>query len=117
MKDFTPKRLVGWLQDELNRFHAERPTSETFTLHDYRRTAFTGLQMAGVSEKECSLLVGATPEVIRRHYEKLDGMRIARRSIERRAASPDAQQLRDFLRTSQNVPLDDTRKSSQTRIS
>ena len=30
------------------------------------------MQMAGRSEKEASIMVGATPEVMRRHYEKLD---------------------------------------------
>jgi hypothetical protein len=40
--------------------------------------------MAGVSEKEASVMVGATPEVIRKHYEKLDQMAIAKRSVERR---------------------------------
>jgi len=29
-------------------------------------------------------MVGATPEVMRKHYEKLDQMAIARRSVERR---------------------------------
>jgi integrase len=88
--DFTPERLVGWLQDELQRFHdhladeagkAEKPAPERFTLHDFRRTAITGLQMAGVTEKEASVMVGATPEVMRKHYEKLDQQAIARRSV------------------------------------
>lgn len=91
--DFTPERLVGWLQDELQRFHdhraseaakAEQAAPERFTLHDFRRTAITGLQMAGVTEKEASIMVGATPEVMRKHYEKLDQQAIARRSVARR---------------------------------
>jgi integrase len=85
VKDYAPKRLVGWLQSELQRFH-EEVGGEPFTLHDFRRTAITGLQMAGVSEKETSLMVGATPEVIRKHYEKMDKMTIAKRAIERRLA-------------------------------
>ena len=82
VNDFSPKRLVGWLQDELNRYHQVQAKIalasltatawQPFTLHDFRRTAITGLQMAGVSEKETSLMVGATPEVIRRHYERMD---------------------------------------------
>jgi len=40
--------------------------------------------MAGVSEKEASVMVGATPEVMRRHYEKLDQLAIARRNVQRR---------------------------------
>jgi hypothetical protein len=43
--------------------------------------------MAGVSEKETSLMVGATPEVIRKHYEKLEAMTIAKRAVERRLAA------------------------------
>lgn len=103
VRDFAPDRLGGWLQDELQRFHDGRekawrktadecrqrgeavpPQPERFTLHDFRRTAITGLQMAGASEKDTSVQVGATPEVIRKHYEKLDSMAIAGRNLERR---------------------------------
>jgi hypothetical protein len=91
VKDFSPKRLVGWMQDEVKRFNDDRtaaaenagePAPEGFTLHDFRRTAITGMQMAGVSEKDASIMVGATPEVIRRHYERLDQMTIARRNVQ-----------------------------------
>ncbi len=94
VKNFAPKRLVGWLQDELQRYNELLAAAvkndgshrrwEPFTSHDFRRTAITGMQMAGVSEKEASILVGATPEVIRKHYEKLDQLVIAKRSIQRR---------------------------------
>ena len=85
VKEFTPKRMVQWFQDELRAFQDGK--EDRFTLHDYRRTAVTGLQMAGVSEKETSLLVGATPEVIRKHYERMDRMTVAKRAIERRLAA------------------------------
>ncbi len=90
---FTPDRLVHWLQDELSQFHDERqaaardaaqPEPKRFTLHDFRRTGITGMQMAGVTEKDAGIQIGATPEVIRRHYEKLDQMAIASRNLERR---------------------------------
>ena len=55
----APRRIAGLPDGKDDRF----------TLHDYPRTAVTGLQMAGVSEKETSLLVGAAPEVIRKHYD------------------------------------------------
>jgi integrase len=86
VKDFRPKRFVQWLQDELVHFRVGRE-GDHFTLHDFRRTAITDLQMAGVSEKETSLMVGATPEVIRKHYEKLEAMTIAKRAVERRLAA------------------------------
>jgi hypothetical protein len=56
VKDFAPDRLVGWLQDELTRFHADRQEAEN----------------------------KAAAEEGRKHYEKLDGMAIARRNVERR---------------------------------
>jgi integrase len=114
VKDFTPKRLVCWLQDELKRYNAEAG-GEPFTLHDFRRTAITGLQMAGVSEKETSVMVGATPEVIRKHYEKLDQMAIAKRSVERRlqAADPTAPILARRLRAGENRGLDGGSKKPQ----
>ncbi|MFO0897600.1 MAG: hypothetical protein U0836_09280 [Pirellulales bacterium] len=98
VRKFGPERLVGWMQDELKRFNDEKAAAvakaraegnkaadwQPFTLHDFRRTAITGMQMAGVSEKEASVMVGATPEVIRKHYEKLDQQAIARRNVERR---------------------------------
>jgi hypothetical protein len=59
---------------------------QPFSLHDFRGTAITALQMSGVSEKETSVLVGATPEVIRKHYEKTDQHGIARRALDRRLA-------------------------------
>ena len=90
VKDFQPRRFVQWLQDELVHFREGRE-GDHFTLHDFRRTAITDLQMAGVSEKETSLMVGATPEVIRKHYEKLEAMTIAKRAVEKRlSANPDA---------------------------
>jgi integrase len=84
VKDFQPKRLAQWFQDELVHFREGQEGDDHFTLHDFRRTTITDLQMAGVSEKETSLMVGATPEVIRKHYEKLEAMTIAKRAAQKR---------------------------------
>ena len=62
------------------------PTWTPFTLHDFRRTAITALQMSGTSEKQTSIMGGATPEAIRRHYEQMDGQVISKRAVERRLA-------------------------------
>lgn len=105
--EFTPSRLVYWMQDELVHFHKGRDAADRFSLHDFRRTAITGLQMAGVSEKETSLMVGATPEIIRKHYEKLEAMTIARRAVERREAVNSASlNLARPLRATCAQPLD-----------
>ena len=104
IKDFSPERFVGWLQDELRRYSERRETEaqatvppttwSPFSLHDFRRTAITGMQMADVTEKEASVMVGCTPEVMRRHYEKLDQLAIAKRNVERRLGTGGAGQLR-----------------------
>jgi integrase len=133
VKDFTPRRFVQWLQDELAHFRAEceavaekenRPKPERFTLHDFRRTAITDLQMAGASEKETSLMVGATPEVIRKHYEKLEAMTIAKRCVLRRLQAngsgmvddPTAPIFARILRAEQEKPLDSQRSVAQTVV-
>ncbi len=135
VRNLTPERFVGWLQDELSRFCDARQASENraaaqegrqpetllrFTLQDFRRTAITGLQTAGASEKEASVQVGCTPEVMRRHYERLDGMAIARRNAERRLADsgPETIQLhaarRAYDARAENTSLDDAANRSKT---
>jgi hypothetical protein len=78
------------MQDEMKRFHAEKRVAnsawEPSTLHDFRRTAITAMQMAGTPEKEASVIVGCTPEVMRKHYERMEGQTIAKRALERRLA-------------------------------
>lgn len=125
VQDFEPKRLVGWLQDELQRFNdsqaeavgkrreaGERVSDwQPFTLHDFRRTAITGMQMAGVSEKEASVAVGCTPEVMRRHYERLDQLAIAKRTSER--LHPHLS-LRARCAQAKNRAVDDGKKMAQT---
>ena len=112
VKESAPKRLVCWLQDELKRFNTERE-AEPFTLHDFRRTAVSALQMAGVSEKETSLMVGAASKVIRKHYEKLDAKAIAKRNVERRL-NPKAPTSARPLRAGRARALDRRSDLSQT---
>ena len=87
-------------------------------MHDFRRTAITSLQMAGVSEKETSLMVGATPEVIRKHYERLDSMAIAKRNTQKRLAlaDPKAPVLARLLRAEGVMALDERAAMPQTDI-
>ena len=63
VRDFSPARLVGWLQHELRRYFMET-NQAPFTLHDFRKTAITEMQMAGVSEKACSTLSGQAQNVV-----------------------------------------------------
>jgi hypothetical protein len=110
-----------WLQDELKRFNDDRE-GEAFTLHDFWRTAITGLQMAGAFEKETSLMVGATPEVIRKHYEKLDRMATAKRRVlshlqtdgSDKTADPTAPTFARLLRAEEKSALDGNENLPQT---
>ena len=60
------------------------------------------MQMSGTSEKEASIMVGATPEVIRKHYEKMDQQGIARRAGERLLAVVGFEQSPQTLRAAQS---------------
>lgn len=119
--EFAPGRLVGWMQDELQRFNVEAAEAaakmkgawEPFTLHDFRRTAITGMQMAGNTEKETSIAVGCTPEVMRKHYEKLDQLAIAKRMTDRRLASK-GEVLPFSHRACSARPVDKNSPSTQT---
>ena len=122
VRDFSPGRFVVWIQRELQRFNADQAAKaakedckwQPLTLHDFRRTAISGLQMAGVSEKEASVMVGATPEVIRRHYERLDLQAIAKRSMQKRIGQTDSPIFARPLRAGKNEPLDGTQETTQT---
>ena len=124
VKSYSPQRFVGWLQDELQRYNDHRAIEgaasdppadwQPFTLHDFRRTAISGMQMAGVSEKEASVMVGATPEVMRRHYENLDRMAIAKRILEQRLGKDAGSTLR--LRNSKSVVTLLSRKESKEAV-
>ena len=48
------------------------------------------MQMAGVSEKEASVMVGVTPGVMRRHYESLNQQAIAKKTAQLRLAAGSA---------------------------
>jgi hypothetical protein len=48
------------------------------------------MQVAGVSEKDASVTVGATPEVIRRRYDKLGQMTTAHRNVQLGLADEEA---------------------------
>ena len=69
-------------------------------------------------------MVGATPEVIRKHYEKLDRMAIAKRCVLRRlqaegsgkAADPTAPILARILRAEENGTLDSGVNMPQTVV-
>jgi hypothetical protein len=124
IKNYSPQRFVGWLQDELQRYNDHRATEaaatdppsdwQPFTLHDFRRTAISGMQMAGVSKKEASIMVGATPEVMRRHYEKLDQLAIAKRNVQRRLGITGSETLR--LTSSQSVCVLLAREESKEAV-
>jgi hypothetical protein len=75
--------------------------------------------MAGVSEKEASNMVGATPEIMRKHYEKLDAIVIAKRAIEQGLAAqnnPDAPIRARRLRAEQKPSLDGSGEVAQNDV-
>ena len=75
--------------------------------------------MSHTSEKETSVMVGATPEVIRKHYEKMDQPGIARRAGERRMAANGEQSqlsLHAVYTRAENDPVDSSVNRTQTVV-
>src|SRR5262249_5639493 len=90
--DYAPQRLVGGIQDELERFndlkaaHAEQRNGhwDRFTLYDFRKTAISMMKDAGIAEEDASRLVGTSAEVMRKHYLSYNGASLARKLGEQR---------------------------------
>jgi integrase len=86
VKDFTPKRLVGWMQDQLQASQGEG--ENRFTLHDFRRTAATGFLDKGVTAEDTGRTLGVSPIVMRKFYENRQLQVVSRRAIKQRLGLP-----------------------------
>ena len=82
VRDFSPHRLVGWLQDQLSLYFKETG-AERFKLHNFRGTAMSRARMAGVGESDAAIAFGCTPGTMREHYLALDEEAIADGVFER----------------------------------
>lgn len=58
----------------MRRLRALLPLNVVFTLHDFRRTVRTGLSRLGIDEETAELVIGHTPQGIRRVYDLYDRM-------------------------------------------
>ena len=82
VKDFSPARLVGWLQEQKS-LYIQETEAEDFHLHNFRRTAMSRARMAGASESDAAIAFGCTPDTMRQHYLVLDEEKIADSVFER----------------------------------
>lgn len=82
VKDFSPDRLVHWLQDKKSDYIQETGAKK-FHLHNFRGTAMSRARMAGASESDAAIAFGCTPDTMRQHYLVLDEERIADSVFER----------------------------------
>ena len=75
-QDFTPARLVKWVQGEAEAyFHTTK--AKHFKLHSLRATAMSQARMAGIAEGDAAVAFGCNPETMRKHYLNLDEVAIA----------------------------------------
>jgi hypothetical protein len=74
--DYTPPRLVNWLQDQ-SRLYFEETKAKRFKLHNFRGTAMSKARMAGVAESDAAVAFGCNPSTMRNHYLTLDEATIA----------------------------------------
>lgn len=82
VKNFSPKRVVGWLQDQLS-IYFEKTGAKKFKLHNFRGTAMSRARMAGIGESDAAIAFGCTPGTMREHYLNLDEEAIADAVFER----------------------------------
>lgn len=83
VKEFQPRRLKRFLQNEVAEYCQTHPDVRPFTLHNFRGTAMSNAKMAGVSYDEAAITFGCHPETMRRHYLVLDEVAIADSVLER----------------------------------
>jgi hypothetical protein len=72
VKDFSPKRLKWWLQDELADFNAAHPDRQRIKAHDFRRRAMTEAWKLGIPLEKAAVAFGCNPNTMRAHYITLD---------------------------------------------
>jgi integrase len=76
VKDFSPRQLVGWLQDQAAAYF-RKSGAVRFKLHNLRGTAMSKARMAGVAESDAAIAFGCNPATMRGHYLALDEEKIA----------------------------------------
>ena len=74
--EFTPIRLVKWLQGEADAYF-KASKAKKWKLHNLRGTAMSRARMAGIAEGEAAVAFGCNPETMRKHYLNLDEVAIA----------------------------------------
>jgi len=77
VKDFQPKRLKRFLQNEVTEYCQTHPNVRPFTIHDFRGTAMSTAKMAGVTYDDAAITFGCHPETMRRHYLVIDEVAIS----------------------------------------
>ena len=97
MKDFTPKRLMRWLQNEKKKYHEANPDAKWFKLHNYRGTAMSRARMAGVSFDDAAVAFGCDPNTMRKHYIALEEQDIADRVMDKIQNETKATYLGEYL--------------------
>jgi integrase len=83
VKDFHPRRLKRFLQNEVTAYCQTHPDVRPFTIHDFRGTAMSTAKMAGVTYDEAAITFGCHPETMRRHYLVINEVAIADAVLER----------------------------------
>lgn len=84
--DFSPERMVWWLQDqvtEYNHRNKDKPGFVPFTSHNFRGTAMSAAYEAGLSLEDAALAFRCNTGTMKQHYLKMDKEARADEAIER----------------------------------
>jgi integrase len=82
VKEFDPRQMKNWLEDETAKYFRANPNANKFKLHNFRGTAMSRARMVGVSYDDASVAFGCHPETMRKHYIALDEVNITDRVMD-----------------------------------
>jgi hypothetical protein len=106
VKNFEPRRLVEWFQKQVILAQPGKTSKERFSMHDYKKTAITGMHDLGIPMEGTSALTGTSEKTIRKFYLASDKKNAASKAAENYALATQAQ------KTGEN----DASKKSQSEV-
>ena len=70
--EFSPVRLKGWLQDEIDDYCTSHPGVRRFSAHAFRKRAMTEAWRLGISPEKAAIAFGCNVKTMMAHYIAMD---------------------------------------------
>jgi integrase len=72
LPDFSPARLKGWIQDEIDDYCKAHPEVKRFSAHGFRKRAMTQAWRLKIRPEEAAVAFGCNPRTMMAHYVSMD---------------------------------------------